>query len=160
STTHSPSQVPEGRTVTQIDRRRDLPLGEFLADYMRPRRPVIIEDATDDWPAMGKWTPDWFEQHHGDKELVVDGEPYRLEAFVERVRAGSDADPAPYLTNLEIPRKFPELWSDVLPYLKYAFPDRFKDAIVRRAGWPGLRDYVEFYLGGRGTRFATLHFDN
>jgi histone arginine demethylase JMJD6 len=143
-----------------VERRRRLPLGEFLHDFMRRGQPVIIEDATDDWPAMAKWTPEHFRERFPDKEITVDGTAYRLADFVDVVLQGTDSSPAPYLSNLEIRRNFAELLPDVYPYLRYAFPNHMKDLLVGKVGWPRLADCVEFYLGGRGTRFSTLHFDN
>jgi len=143
-----------------VEQVRRLSLREFLHDFMRPGRPVVIEDATDAWPAMRKWTPEYFQDRYADKQVSVDGTTYRLADFVDLVRHGTESAPAPYLSNLEIRRKFAELLPDVSPYLAYAFPNRWKDLLVGKVGWPRLADFVEFYMGGLGTRFSTLHFDN
>src|SRR4051812_47105239 len=39
------------------------------AYYMRSQ-PVIITDLATKWPAVGKWTPDFLVENHGDVEAV------------------------------------------------------------------------------------------
>jgi histone arginine demethylase JMJD6 len=143
-----------------VERRSQLSLAEFRDAYMRAGQPVVIDDATDDWPAMTTWTPDYFEERFGDKEVTVDGTTFRLAEFVDIVRWSREDQPAPYLSNLVIRRRFPELLPDVAPGIRYAFPNPRTDWLIRKVGYETGVDNVEFYLGGRGTRFSTLHFDN
>lgn len=143
-----------------VDRRTHLSLAEFRNEYMRKGRPVVIDDATEQWAAMDTWSPDFLAERFGDKLVTVDGSTLPLGDFVDVVRRSTDDDPAPYLSNLVIRRKFPELLADVTPGIPYAFPHPRTDWLIRKVGYETGADNVEFYLGGRGTRFSTLHFDN
>jgi hypothetical protein len=52
-----------------IERRSNLSREEFLENYLKPKKPVILTDLVKDWPATNKWTFDWLRQNHGD--LIV-----------------------------------------------------------------------------------------
>lgn len=40
---------------------------DFTANYLKPRRPLIIKGLTDNWPAREKWTPGYLKQVVGKK---------------------------------------------------------------------------------------------
>ncbi|MBB3055007.1 cupin-like domain-containing protein [Mucilaginibacter gotjawali] len=40
---------------------------DFAANYLTPRRPLIIKGLTHNWPALQKWTPGYLKQVVGDK---------------------------------------------------------------------------------------------
>ena len=44
----------------EVERRHKPSRDEFLAEYYSPNRPVIITGMMDDWPAMRKWSLDYF----------------------------------------------------------------------------------------------------
>jgi Cupin-like domain len=54
-----------------IERRGRVTEQELLQDYYLANRPVIITDLASDWPALKKWTPDYFKAHFGDVEVEV-----------------------------------------------------------------------------------------
>jgi len=109
----------------------------FQRDYMGPRRPVALRDLAADWPAVSKWTPAFWKQVHGDKEVPVydasfakPGGKYMssvsrmpLRDYVEEV-VSSERDLRMFLYN--IMAKAPELYDDVeLPDLADGFSKRF-----------------------------------
>ncbi|WP_408733630.1 cupin-like domain-containing protein [Mucilaginibacter sp.] len=40
---------------------------DFTAQYLKPRRPLIIRGLTNNWPARQKWTPEYLKQVVGNK---------------------------------------------------------------------------------------------
>jgi ribosomal protein L16 Arg81 hydroxylase len=44
---------------------------EFLENYYSKHRPVIITDAMKNWPALTKWTPEYFRSRFSDKRVEV-----------------------------------------------------------------------------------------
>jgi Cupin-like domain len=60
-------QLPD---FDKVDRRHKLSRDEFHRDYYTTNRPVVIEGAMEDWPALTKWNPQYLKQHYGD--LVVE----------------------------------------------------------------------------------------
>lgn len=43
----------------------------FLRDYYTANRPVLITGMLDDWPAMTKWSLDYFEANFGERQVQV-----------------------------------------------------------------------------------------
>lgn len=57
----------------QIERRDNLDKEEFLTQYLKPRRPVVLTDFSRNWPATQKWTFDYFKQAHGHIKVPLVG---------------------------------------------------------------------------------------
>lgn len=55
----------------QIERRRNLSAPEFLEKYYVTGTPVIVTDLLDNWPAMSRWTPEYFQTNFGDLEVEI-----------------------------------------------------------------------------------------
>jgi hypothetical protein len=74
----------------QIERRREVRRGEFLARYYARNTPVIMLDIADTWQARYNWTLDYFDQQLGDEMVEImtnrDGDP-DYERHGERHRA-------------------------------------------------------------------------
>ena len=50
-----------------VDRVRYITKVDFLNNYFKPQRPVIMEGLTEDWPAYKKWSLDFMKSVAGDK---------------------------------------------------------------------------------------------
>jgi len=60
-----------GRRV-EILRERGLDRGDFERRFVRDGgRPVIVTDAMDAWPALGRWNFDFFRERYGDDDVVA-----------------------------------------------------------------------------------------
>ena len=55
----------------RIERRHRLGAQEFLDCYYRGNQPVIITGMMDDWPALRKWSLDYFRDHYAGREVEV-----------------------------------------------------------------------------------------
>src|SRR5437870_4930934 len=89
----------------QVDRRSALSLREFRKDYLYPRKPVVITDAIESWPARTRWTLEYFKSRFADTRVTVyrlGGERYEasgaemmpLSTFIDRIeRNGFDTYP-------------------------------------------------------------------
>ncbi|MSR31189.1 MAG: cupin-like domain-containing protein [Gemmataceae bacterium] len=44
---------------------------QFLDQFYSQNRPVVIEGVMNDWPAMTRWTPDYFKSRFGDRVVEV-----------------------------------------------------------------------------------------
>jgi hypothetical protein len=58
----------------QIERIKNVSQEEFISKYITSNNhngcPVIITDATKNWPALKKWTFDYFRENFGDLEIM------------------------------------------------------------------------------------------
>jgi len=43
----------------------------FSDSYFTPLRPLVIKDLAKTWPASKKWTPDFFKEQYGNKQVKV-----------------------------------------------------------------------------------------
>jgi hypothetical protein len=158
--TSAPPRTTTTAPITAIDRRSGLSYDEFVECYLMPERPVILTDALAAWPALTKWTPEFFRDVHGDRIVRVQGKEMRLGTFMENVLASTDEAPSPYLSSLLVRQQFPEIAADILPDIPYTLPDRLRSPLLRGAvGVANAREGIpELLIAGRGARF-NLHYD-
>src|SRR6185503_20837192 len=84
--------------IVPIERIVPPSLAEFEERYVRASRPVILDGAIRDWPAMERWTTAYFRQRFGEREVPVvrvkNGALYDPKTGVnyERMRVGAYVD--------------------------------------------------------------------
>ena len=161
-------------SVFNIERRDRLSYEEFARQYLYPLRPVILTDALNIWPAMQRWTPEFFKREFGAMEFSTYGAEYEhyetsagpvpsftLSGYIDRVLASSVEQPVPYLRNKILTQAFPSLATDVWPLPRYMFPNwlgepylvkHVRDVLNRGAA-------LELFIGGVGSTFPVLHYD-
>lgn len=54
-----------------IPRVEKLATAEFRSSYLEPSRPVVIKDLASSWPALKKWTPQFFATEYGSLPVKV-----------------------------------------------------------------------------------------
>lgn len=54
--------IPRVKTISKKD---------FLNNYFKPQKPVVIENFIEDWPAYSKWSLDYMAEVAGDKEVPL-----------------------------------------------------------------------------------------
>lgn len=45
--------------------------GEFFHKYLKLSKPVVFKNVASHWPAMKKWTNEYFKKHHGNKAVHI-----------------------------------------------------------------------------------------
>ncbi|MEZ5651648.1 MAG: cupin-like domain-containing protein [Burkholderiaceae bacterium] len=127
---------------------------DFLRDYKLARRPVVIEQMTEHWPARQCWSLEYLRRVAGETIVpVYDSVRSRdhqhqhapaarlpLAAYLERLEAGQ-SDLRLFFYN--VLSGAPQLMAD------FAFPD---------LGLPLFRKLPVLFIGGRGAR-VQMHFD-
>lgn len=144
--------------MTSVDRRPGISVDEFIAEYLKPGIPVVIPGAMSQWKAFQKWNPTYFRDQYGDKLVRVGGKNVVLRDFMDTVIASSESAPSLYLNELNIHKDFPELLPDIDPFLIYALPDRLMTKFMPES-WGMRNGVVELLIGGKGTKFPTMHYD-
>ena len=72
------TRTPLKLNLQEIPRVKTLTKKEFIRDYFKPQRPVVIEHFVDDWPAYSKWSLDYMKAVAGDKEVpLYDNRPVK-----------------------------------------------------------------------------------
>lgn len=113
----------------QIERRRDLSPAEFVAEYRKPLRPVVLEGMVDGWPAR-RWSFAELARRCGSARVVVDSYNSRrarettFAEFVDLLAANRAAGGEPiYLQEWLYRKDCPFLAEDMpeLPIAQYDF---------------------------------------
>lgn len=137
-----------------IDRVGEISRDRFAAAYLEPQRPVILTELAASWPALEKWTPQYFKSAHGNKSVKVynagfaaPGQSYMCNAstlplgdYLDAIYANS-TDLRMFLYNLS--KEIPELLRDLDP-----------PTFVSGIG----KSFVFMFFGCRGA-VTQMHFD-
>jgi histone arginine demethylase JMJD6 len=146
------------KTITSIDRHKNLSPKEFLNEYVIPGKPVILTEAALPWKAMKKWTPEFFKTKYGHLEREVKGgKKVKLGDYMEMMFHSTEENPSPYPYNYDILRYFPELLDDIEPKLLFGKMDRLSHPLLPKAMLMRTHPH-ELHIGGKGGYFP-LHFD-
>ncbi|MDC6388139.1 cupin-like domain-containing protein [Maribacter sp. PR1] len=66
--------------LTEIPKIESITKDEFIRDYFKPQKPVVIKKAIEDWPASRKWNLDYMKGVAGDKVVpLYDDRPVQHE---------------------------------------------------------------------------------
>ncbi len=161
--------------IFEIERRKNLSYEEFAREYLYPLKPVIVTDVLQKWPAMQRWTPEFFKREFGDMKFRLNENPgqradykgneegteYTMAQFIDRVLASTEENPAPYFRNRVLYEMFPSLKNDIEPLPPYFqpnwLPERYLVGYVQQVLNRGAA--IELYIGGKGSAFPVLHYD-
>lgn len=140
--------------LTDIPRVKHIAKETFLNDYFKPQKPVVLEQAIEDWPAFKKWNLDYIKEIAGDITVPLyddrpvqhkDGfnEPHakmKMAAYVDLLKK----EPTKYRIFLwNILKEVPALQKD------YKFPD---------FGLRLLKGVPMMFFGGRDS-YTFMHYD-
>ncbi|WP_291963800.1 cupin-like domain-containing protein [Maribacter sp.] len=140
--------------LTDIPRVKHITKETFLNDYFKPQKPVVLEQAIEDWPAFKKWNLDYIKEIAGDITVPLyddrpvqhkDGfnEPHakmKMAAYVDLLKK----EPTKYRIFLwNILKEVPALQKD------YKFPD---------FGLRLLKGVPMMFFGGRDS-YTFMHYD-
>jgi hypothetical protein len=57
--------------LQEIDRVKTISKKDFINNYFKPQKPVVIERFIEDWPAYTKWNLDYMAKVTGDKDVPL-----------------------------------------------------------------------------------------
>ncbi|WP_033959782.1 cupin-like domain-containing protein [Psychroserpens jangbogonensis] len=57
--------------LQDIPRVKNISKEEFITNYLKPQKPVVIERYIEDWPAYNKWSLDYIKEIAGDKTVPL-----------------------------------------------------------------------------------------
>jgi hypothetical protein len=156
-------------SFTPVDKRR-LTSDQFVNEYLKPRRPVVIAGLIEQWPAWNKWSFEFFRKVHGALTVPVrmfesgrdweaqGQDEFTLAKFIDEILASpwTGAGRAPLIDWPGFFDLHPELCAD-LPL------DGFFDNWLRRLT-PAMRARHDnlsygFVLMGPQNAVYNLHYD-
>lgn len=144
----------------QLERFNGITPDEFRVEFVAKRKPVILQDATKNWKALEKWSPEFWKNNYDKRRVVIDEKEYFLEDVINLSLNSNEQNPAPYYRNVRIAHEYPELVSDISPESEYCLPNYFLHKIFTplRTSLFAYGQY-ELFIGGKGRSFPYLHYD-
>ncbi|MFO0807201.1 MAG: cupin-like domain-containing protein [Gemmataceae bacterium] len=151
---------PIAPSVNGIARRANLSYDDFCRDYLFPHVPVVVGGALHDWPAVGKWTPEFFKNRFGDRTVVIDRE-YTVAELIDQIDVSDAGRPGPYLHSQHIQHLFPEVLDDVRPLPAYFSPNWLSGWFIPKSLRERCHEHcnLEIFIGGKDAGFPFLHWD-
>lgn len=160
----STAQINAGDVLLQPNpveeiRAEDLPYKKFLRDYVRRNRPVVVTNIAPQWPAMSKWTPEYFRQQFTDTQVPISYSlSLPMSQFIDEMSASSMNKPGPYMYRLFLHDHLRELLTDLSPQSTHAFPRRLASPLMPH-GFRRPDGFLKLLMGSVGSSFPSLHFD-
>jgi hypothetical protein len=156
-----PSSALQSNALS-IERRsaRDLSYEEFLREYVRKGKPLVIEGSVPQWAAIQEWTPEFFADRFGEEMVgVTYGVKMPMSELIGKIVASTPEKPGPYLHQLIIHHHLPALLPWLSPENPYGYPRRFCSPLMpKRCRRPD--GYLKLLIGGPGGKFPFMHFDS
>jgi hypothetical protein len=140
--------------LKEIDRVETITKEDFLKNYFKPQKPVVIERFIEDWPAFRKWNLDFMAEVAGDKMVPLydnrpvdhkDGfnEPHakmKMREYVDLLKR----EPTKYRIFLwNMLKEIPELQKDIV------YPD---------LGLKLMKNLPMLFFGGKDS-YTFMHYD-
>lgn len=143
--------------IITVNKKYGMTYEEFAKDHLFADIPVVIGDACKDWPAKNKFTPEFFKSKYANRNVVVQGQAFKLGDFIDMLENATPEHPAPYPCKLQIDKDYPELLPDINPRFVFANPDWSHKKLLE----PFLRgaDTYEIFFGSPGGQFPYVHYD-
>jgi hypothetical protein len=146
--------MEERMQLKQIPRIKNISKADFLEQYVRPQKPVVIERLTEDWPAYKNWSLDYIKEVAGEKTVpLYDDRPIsskfkfnepHLEMKMSKYIDLLKTEPTNYRIFLyHLLKEVPKLQKD------FKFPDM---------GLKFLKQIPTLFFGGKDSK-VFMHYD-
>lgn len=140
--------------LAQIPRVKNISKAEFLKNYVRPQKPVVIENLTEDWPANHKWSLDYIKEIAGDKTVpLYDDRPITHEFKFNQPHL--EMKMADYIDLL---KEKPTNYRIFLYHLLKEVPKLQQDFLYPEIGLRFLKQLPALFFGGENSK-VFMHYD-
>ena len=140
--------------LKDIPRVTSITKEEFIKNYFKPQRPVVIEGFINDWPAYKKWSLDYIKEVAGDKTVpLYDNRPIDPESKFNTAHAEMKMSEYVDLLKRE-PTKFRIFLWNILK----AVPELQKDFSYPKIGLKLMKKLPMLFFGGMDS-FTFMHYD-
>ena len=140
--------------LAQIDRVTTISKEDFLKNYFKPQKPLIIERFIEDWPAFEKWNLDYMKEVAGDKEVpLYDDRPVDYkDGFNEPHAKMKMAD------YIELLKKEPTRYRIFLWNILKEVPQLQQDFTYPDLGLKLMKGLPMLFFGGEDS-YTFMHYD-
>ncbi len=140
--------------LQEIERRKTITKEEFIENYFKKQKPVVIERLTEDWPAYEKWHLSYIKELAADKEVpLYDDRPVTHEDGFNEAHAKMKM--AEYIDLLE---SKPTNYRIFLYNIMKEVPSLQKDFKWPNLGLRLVKSLPMLFFGGTNSK-VFMHFD-
>lgn len=137
-------EIPRIQTVTKE---------EFVRDYVKPQKPVVIEHLIDDWDAYKIWKLSYIKKIAGDKEVpLYDDRPVKHDEGFNQAHATMKMS-----EYIDLLKKGPTNYRIFLYNLMKEVPSLKKDFKFPKIGLRLLKQIPMLFFGGEGSKVFMHH---
>ena len=139
--------------LTEIHRVKSITKAEFVKNYLKPQKPVVIENLIGDWPAYDKWSLDYIKEIAGDKEVpLYDDRPVTHEDGFNQAHATMKM--ADYVDLL---KREPTNYRIFLYNIMKEVPSLKKDFSFPKIGLRLIKQIPMVFFGGENSKVFMHH---
>jgi hypothetical protein len=140
--------------LQEIDRVATITKDEFIKNYFKPQKPVVIERLIEEWPAFDKWNLDYFKEIAGEKIVPL---------YDDRPVDYKDGFNEPHATMkmseyVDLLKKEPTKYRIFLWNLLKEIPLLQGDYKLPKLGLRLMKRLPMLFFGGRGSH-TFMHYD-
>ncbi|WP_035334802.1 cupin-like domain-containing protein [Dokdonia sp. PRO95] len=139
--------------LQEITRVHTITKKEFLRDYVKPQKPVVIEHLIDDWKAYDKWNLAYIKDIAGDKEVpLYDDRPVKHDEGFNQAHATMSMS-----AYVDLLKKEPTNYRIFLYNLMKEVPSLKDDFKFPKIGLRLLKQIPMLFFGGEGSKVFMHH---
>ena len=139
--------------LTEIHRVKNITKEEFVKNYLKPQKPVVIENLIGDWPAYDKWSLDYIKEIAGNKEVpLYDDRPVTHEDGFNQAHAKMKM--ADYVDLL---KREPTNYRIFLYNIMKEVPSLKKDFKFPKIGLRLIKQILMVFFGGENSKVFMHH---
>jgi len=140
--------------TTPIERVRNISKRDFIDNYYKPQKPVLIEGLTENWAAFQKWNLDYIQQHAGDQIVPL----YNNEPTKGKQNSAEPATQMKMASYIELIKTQPTDLRIFFYDLKVKLPELLKDFEYPDIGLKFFKRLPVLFFGGEGSKVLP-HYD-
>lgn len=140
--------------TTPIERVRDISKKDFINNYYKPQKPVLIEGLTQNWEAFQKWNLDYIQKHAGDQIVPL----YNNEPTKGKQNSAEPATKMKMAAYIELIKTQPTDLRIFFYDLKVKLPELLKDFEYPDIGMKFFKRLPVLFFGGEGSKVLP-HYD-
>jgi hypothetical protein len=140
--------------LQSVDRVKNISKVEFVQNYVKPQKPLVIENLVHDWPAVQKWSFDYFKEKVGDRIVpLYDDRPVDYKDGFNEAHAKMKMS-----EYIDLLKKEPTKYRIFLYNVLKEVPELQKDFTFPKVGLNLLKSLPMLFFGGEDS-YTFMHHD-
>ncbi|MDN3723353.1 cupin-like domain-containing protein [Aequorivita sp. SDUM287046] len=140
--------------TTPIERVRNISKEDFIKNYYRPQKPVLIEGLTENWAAFQKWNLDYIRERAGNQVVPL----YNNEPTKGKQNSAAPATEMKMADYIDLIKTAPTDLRIFFYDLKVKLPELLKDFEYPDIGLKFFKRLPVLFFGGQGSKVLP-HYD-